>query len=53
MNYFCMLSETLQQKAIEEGALELMGKYLLQYADNDGLCNMVLVTIASLTESGL
>lgn len=46
-------NETLQQKAIEGDALELMSKYLRQYHTDSGLCNMVLVTIASLTDSEL
>ncbi|WAQ96497.1 GDS1A-like protein, partial [Mya arenaria] len=44
-------NESLQQKAIEGGALEVINKYLVQYQTADGLCNMILVTISSITDS--
>ena len=44
--------EVLQQKAIEAGALDVVEQYLQHYQLEDGLCNMVLVTIGSLTDSG-
>ena len=47
-----LFSDTLQQRAIELGALDVMGDYLKMYEAEEGLCNMVLVTIASLTDSG-
>ncbi|XP_052235417.1 rap1 GTPase-GDP dissociation stimulator 1-like isoform X3 [Dreissena polymorpha] len=44
-------NDVLQQAALEGGALEVMSKYLQHCQDEGGLCNMVLVTIASLTDS--
>ena len=44
--------EVLQQKAIEGGALDVVEQYLQHYQLEEGLCNMVLVTIGSLTDSG-
>ncbi|XP_053392610.1 rap1 GTPase-GDP dissociation stimulator 1-like isoform X2 [Mercenaria mercenaria] len=46
-------NETLQKKTVEGDALDVIAKYLQQYQTEDGLCNMVLVTIASLTDSEL
>ncbi|XP_060551393.1 rap1 GTPase-GDP dissociation stimulator 1-like isoform X2 [Ruditapes philippinarum] len=44
-------NETLQKKALEEDALNLIAKYLKNYETDERLCNMVLLTIASLTDS--
>lgn len=52
MHLLFLFSEVMQQKAIEGGALDIMDQYLRQYKKEAGLCNMVLVTIASLTDSG-
>ncbi|KAL4239957.1 Rap1 GTPase-GDP dissociation stimulator 1 [Mactra antiquata] len=46
-------NELLQEKALELNALDLLGKYLQHYQQDGGLCNMVLVTITSLTDSEL
>ncbi|XP_060558236.1 rap1 GTPase-GDP dissociation stimulator 1-like, partial [Ruditapes philippinarum] len=43
--------KTLQKKALEEDALNLIAKYLKNYETDERLCNMVLLTIASLTDS--
>lgn len=42
----------MQQKALDGGALDIIDQYLRQYQHEEGLCNMILVTIASLTDSG-
>jgi len=51
-SWYVCVTEVLQEKAISGGALELLDKYLTQYQTDDGLCNMILVTIASITDSG-
>lgn len=48
---FCIL-DVMQQKALDGGALDIIDQYLRQYQNEEGLCNMILVTIASLTDSG-
>ena len=37
---------------MEGDALNLVSKYLQNYQTDDGICNMVLLTVASLTDSG-
>ena len=49
---FFYFTEILQQKAIEGGALDVVEQYLQHYQLEEGLCNMVLVTVGSLTDSG-
>ena len=51
-NVCFLFVDMMQQKAIEGGALDIVDQYLHQYRTEEGLCNMVLVTIASLTDSG-
>ncbi|KAL3877381.1 hypothetical protein ACJMK2_035099 [Sinanodonta woodiana] len=50
--------DVLQEKAISEGAFDVLEQYLAEYfygadgiSHDDGLCNMVLVTIISITDT--
>ncbi len=47
-----LLSEALQEKAIEEDVLKLMDQCLQTHLSDQGLTNMVLLTISSISDSG-
>ncbi|KAL5018526.1 hypothetical protein ScPMuIL_004248 [Solemya velum] len=43
--------DLLQQKAIEDEVFGILDQYLLHHYKEDSLCNMVLLTVGSITES--
>ena len=45
-------SETIQERAIALGALELMDSYLKKHNDDEGLSQMALMCVGSLTDAG-
>ena len=45
-------AESVQEKAIAHGALELLEEYLREHGSDTGTAQMALLTIGSLTDSG-
>ena len=45
-------TESLMQKALDDGALDVLNDYLQQHRNDSGLCNMVLLTIGVFSDSG-
>ena len=45
-------SESLQGKAVAIGAMEILDSYLQHHSDDENLCQMVLLCVGSLADSG-
>ena len=46
------ITESLQERALEEGVLDMLEQYLSYHLSDRALCNMVLLTVSSFADSG-
>lgn len=46
------LTDSLMQKAVDGGALDVLDEYIRYHQQDHGLCNMVLLTLGSFIDSG-
>lgn len=45
--------DSLMQKAMDGGALDVLDEYIRYHQQDHGLCNMVLLTLGSFIDSGI
>ena len=48
----CLFLETVEEKALSLGAMDVLKEYLDLHASDEGLVQMVLLSVDSLTDTG-
>lgn len=51
--FFFSPPDSLMQKAVDGGALDVLDEYIRYHQQDHGLCNMVLLTLGSFIDSGI
>lgn len=51
--WFFSPPDSLMQKAVDGGALDVLDEYIRYHQQDHGLCNMVLLTLGSFIDSGI
>lgn len=52
VTYSFFFLESLQERALEEGVLDMLEQYISYHLSDRSLCNMVLLTVSSFADSG-
>ncbi len=47
-----LFSESMQEKAIALGSMELLADYLKKHSSDENVCQMALMCVGSLADSG-